>query len=95
MSPEYLVDGIATQKSDVYAFGVVIFELLSGEEPIRVIFDKQNGQYRNVSVIETAREAVESEDFERIRRWIDRRLKDSFPVDIAKKSDFCRVRMCT
>ncbi|KAI3838743.1 hypothetical protein MKX03_004689 [Papaver bracteatum] len=85
MSPEYLVDGIATQKSDVYAFGVVILELLSSEEPIRVIFDKVNGQYRNVSVIETAREAVESEDFERIRRWIDRRLKDSFPVEIAEK----------
>ncbi|KAI3997357.1 hypothetical protein MKX01_003160 [Papaver californicum] len=85
MSPEYIVNGIATQKSDVYAFGVVILELLSGEEPIRVIFDKVNGQYRNVSVIETAREAVESEDFERIRRWIDRRLKDSFPVEIAEK----------
>ncbi|KAI3983291.1 hypothetical protein MKX01_013358 [Papaver californicum] len=85
MSPEYIVNGIATQKSDVYAFGVVILELLSGEEPMRVIFDKENGQYRNVSVIETAREAAESQDFERIRRWIDRRLKDSFPVEIAEK----------
>ncbi|MCL7044220.1 hypothetical protein MKW94_001876 [Papaver nudicaule] len=85
MSPEYQLNGIATQKSDVYAFGVVILELLSGEEPVKFKFDKENGQYRSVSVIETAKEAIGSEDFERIRRWVDRRLKDSFPVDIAEK----------
>ncbi|XP_026413276.1 PTI1-like tyrosine-protein kinase 1 isoform X1 [Papaver somniferum] len=85
MSPEYQRSGIATQKSDVYAFGVVILELLSGEEPVKFKLDQGSGQYRSVSVIETAKEAIESEDFEKIRRWIDRRLKDSFPVDIAER----------
>ena len=33
MSPEFQSTGVATQQSDVYAFGVVILELLSGEEP--------------------------------------------------------------
>ncbi|KAI3885931.1 hypothetical protein MKW92_021435 [Papaver armeniacum] len=85
MSPEYQQTGIATQKSDVYAFGVVILELLSGNEPLQFKLDQGSGQYRSVSVIETAKEAIESEDFEKIRRWIDRRLKDSFPVDVAEK----------
>ncbi|KAI3943671.1 hypothetical protein MKW92_026164 [Papaver armeniacum] len=85
MSPEYQQTGIATQKSDVYAFGVVILELLSGDEPLKFKLDQGSGQYRSVSVIETAKEAIESEDFEKIRRWIDRRLKDSFPVDVAEK----------
>ncbi|RZC91088.1 hypothetical protein C5167_028921 [Papaver somniferum] len=85
MSPEYQQSGIATQKSDVYAFGVVILELLSGEEPVKFKLDQETGQYRSVSVIETAKEAIESEDFEKIRRWIDRRLKDSFPVEIAER----------
>lgn len=30
----YLRDGMATNKSDVYAFGVVLFEMISGKEAI-------------------------------------------------------------
>ncbi|KAK2971125.1 hypothetical protein RJ640_008549 [Escallonia rubra] len=34
LAPEYLRDGLATNKSDVYAFGVVLFEMISGKEAI-------------------------------------------------------------
>lgn len=30
----YLRDGLATTKSDVYAFGVVLFEIISGKEAV-------------------------------------------------------------
>lgn len=30
----YLRDGLATTKSDVYAFGVILFELISGKEAL-------------------------------------------------------------
>ena len=33
-SCRYLRDGLATAKCDVYAFGVVLFELISGKEAI-------------------------------------------------------------
>nr|GEV16978.1 LysM domain receptor-like kinase 3 [Tanacetum cinerariifolium] len=33
-APEYLMDGLATTKSDVYAFGVLLFELISGKEAL-------------------------------------------------------------
>lgn len=85
MPPEFQYGGMPTQKTDVFAFGVVILELLSGEEPLKYIFDKENGDYRRVSVIQTAKEAVESDQVGRVRRWIDRRLKDSFPVEAAEK----------
>lgn len=80
MSPEFVSTGIATQRSDVYAFGVVILELFSGEEVLKYEF--HDGYRRRFSVIDRAREAVAGGD---VRRWIDNRLKDSYPVDVAEK----------
>lgn len=80
MSPEFQATGIATQKSDVYAFGVVILEILSGEEPLKYRQDK--GTFVRVSLIDRTREAVGSGA---VRRWMDRRLKDSFPEEVAEK----------
>lgn len=87
MSPEFQSTGVATQQSDVYAFGVVILELMSGEEPLKYRMDKTAGEFRRTSVIDTARAAMEYSDGKegRLRRWMDRRLKDSFPVEIAEK----------
>ncbi|XP_059457991.1 lysM domain receptor-like kinase 3 [Corylus avellana] len=86
MAPEFQSTGIASQKSDVYAFGVVVLELLSGEEALKYSFDEEGGGYRRVSVIDTARETVvEGGGDGMVRRWVDRRLKDSYPVDVAEK----------
>ncbi|KAK4255127.1 hypothetical protein QN277_008164 [Acacia crassicarpa] len=91
MAPEYQSTGVATQKSDVYAFGVVILELLSGDEPLKFKYDKKTGEFVTNSVIDTARVVLEgnpngSGGVEgRLRRWMDRRLKDSFPVEVVEE----------
>ncbi|WMV35799.1 hypothetical protein MTR67_029184 [Solanum verrucosum] len=84
ISPEFQLTGVATQKSDVYAFGVVLLELFSGEEPVRFKYDKTTGNYSKISLIDTAREVVECGG-RRLRNWVDRRLSDSFPVEVAQK----------
>lgn len=92
MSPEFRATGIPTQKSDVYAVGVVILELLCGEEPLKYKHDTTRGEFTRTSVIDTARMAMDGGDDDsdggregRLRKWIDRRLRDSFPVDVAER----------
>lgn len=83
MSPEFQSSGVATQESDVFAFGVVILELLSGDEPLKYKFDKSKREFVMTSLIESAKWALDGGG--RIRQWMDRRLRDSFPVDVAEK----------
>ncbi|KAF8021574.1 hypothetical protein BT93_G1889 [Corymbia citriodora subsp. variegata] len=81
MSPEFRSTGTPTRKSDVYAFGVIVLELLSGEEPLKYSYDGESGEFRRTSLIEGARDAAR----EGVRRWVDKRLKDSYPVEVAEK----------
>ncbi|KAK7402111.1 hypothetical protein VNO78_14120 [Psophocarpus tetragonolobus] len=88
MSPEFQASGVATQKSDIYAFGVLMLELLSGEEPLKFRFEEKTRKFVKTSVIEAARAAVDGDEGSvegKLRKWVDRRLKDSFPIDVAVK----------
>ncbi|KAL5994131.1 hypothetical protein ACLOJK_035003 [Asimina triloba] len=82
MCPEFLTGGIVTQKSDVYAFGVTLLELMSGEEAFKYRYVQERGDYERISVVETAAKAAEGM---LLRRWMDRRMKDSYPEDVAEK----------
>ncbi|ESW15724.1 hypothetical protein PHAVU_007G096600 [Phaseolus vulgaris] len=82
MAPEFQVSGVATKKSDVYAFGVVVLELLCGEEAVKFEFN-DGGSYKRTSVVDTAR--VAAGEYGGVRKWMDKRLRDSFPVNVAER----------
>ncbi|CAN0928048.1 Protein STRUBBELIG-RECEPTOR FAMILY 8 [Linum grandiflorum] len=91
MSPELLREGIATHESDVYAFGVLLLELISGKEPLTYRYDEASKVYVRTSIVETARAMFEggggdTEDEEKVKRWVDGRLNSLFPAKVAMKA---------
>ncbi|GLJ22994.1 hypothetical protein SUGI_0433840 [Cryptomeria japonica] len=86
MAPEFAASGKISQKTDIFAFGMVLLELLTGQEPVKFSFDATKNQYKRVSLTETLFQMISESDFSaKLRTWIDPRLKDSYPVDSAEK----------
>ncbi|KAL6614545.1 hypothetical protein ACP70R_036815 [Stipagrostis hirtigluma subsp. patula] len=90
LAPEYLRDGLATTKSDVYAFGVVLFELISGKEAItraEGMGGSSNSERRSLaSVMLTALWNCPSAMYMgSLKDCIDRNLRDLYPHDCVYK----------
>lgn len=90
LAPEYLRDGLATTKSDVYAFGVVLFELISGKEAITrtEAVVKKNSERRSLASIMLAalKHSPDSMSImSGLKDHIDPNLLDLFPHDCVFK----------
>lgn len=73
LAPEYFMYGKVSDKIDVYAFGVVLLELISGREPI---YSKTcKGRQ---SLVSWAKPILESGD---VKRLMDRKLQGKFDVE--------------
>ncbi|XP_031473203.1 probable LRR receptor-like serine/threonine-protein kinase At1g05700 [Nymphaea colorata] len=72
IDPEYYRTGKLTTKSDVFSFGVVLFELITG----RPAFFSENGI--PTSVVQWAKTTIQYGDFHRI---IDPRLRGQYDAD--------------
>ncbi|KAL1567604.1 Chitin elicitor receptor kinase 1 [Salvia divinorum] len=79
MPPEYAQYGDVSPKVDVYAFGVVIYELISAKEAIV----KQNGNAADsrglVALFEDT--LTQPDPTEDLKKLIDPRLGDNYPLD--------------
>ncbi|KAL5845557.1 hypothetical protein ACOSQ4_011515 [Xanthoceras sorbifolium] len=79
MAPEYIENGVITPKLDVFAYGVVILELLSGREAASG--DKNSGEeLLSLSI----NRVLEGDNVrEKLRGFIDPSLKNAYPLDLA------------
>ncbi|KAK4277287.1 hypothetical protein QN277_015304 [Acacia crassicarpa] len=77
-APEYVMTGHLTTKSDVYSYGVVLLELLTGKR----VVDK-NRPSKEHSLVEWARPMLR--DPKKLYRVIDPRLEGQFPARGARK----------
>ncbi|ONK79001.1 uncharacterized protein A4U43_C01F1850 [Asparagus officinalis] len=81
MAPEYLEHGLITPKLDVFAFGVIILELLSGKE---AIFAKDGDNKGEVLLWASIREVMKGENVRsQVRDFIDPCLGNEYPFDLA------------
>ncbi|MCO5614427.1 hypothetical protein L7F22_068709 [Adiantum nelumboides] len=80
MAPEYLSQGFVSSKIDVFAFGVVLLEILSGEEA--VMRDRQ-GKEKFLSAAISDVLSANSDGKESLKTWMDPRLQNIYSLECA------------
>lgn len=78
MAPEYLENGLVSSKLDVYAFGVLMMEILSGKE-VAVLYEGVKSQLAEVLVPVLH----EEEGKENLRNFMDHSLQGNYPIELA------------
>ncbi|KAL7601137.1 hypothetical protein Lser_V15G24241 [Lactuca serriola] len=85
LDPVYFATGRLTRKSDVYAFGVVLFEVLSGKQAVDKSLDEEHW-----GLVNWAQESVKEGRLKQIVDWyIRERILPKCLKEFAKLADRC------
>ncbi|KAJ4729437.1 LysM receptor kinase [Melia azedarach] len=80
LAPEYIHERIIAPSIDIFAFGVVLLEVLSGQTPINRPKKKDEG---SVWLSEKIKSILQSENADELREWIDSALGENYSFDDA------------
>ncbi|PKA47588.1 Chitin elicitor receptor kinase 1 [Apostasia shenzhenica] len=82
MPPEYAQLGEVSAKVDVYAFGVVLYELISAKEAIV----KSSSVTESIGLVSLFEDSLSQPDArEKLKKLVDPRLGDNYPIDSVLK----------
>ncbi|XP_059625498.1 lysM domain receptor-like kinase 4 [Cornus florida] len=73
VAPEHLLNGLASEKVDIFAFGIVLLELISGRDDIDGKLSKESIDFLGGGVSEGG-------CFEQLRNFMDPCLKEDYPL---------------
>ncbi|KAL1354756.1 hypothetical protein HN51_006814 [Arachis hypogaea] len=81
MAPEYLENGVVSTKIDVYAFGVLVLEILTGKEVAEILNedDNNNKGFSNALSIILSEESGK----ERVKEFMYASLHGNYPSELA------------
>ncbi|KAJ6919469.1 hypothetical protein NC651_013432 [Populus alba x Populus x berolinensis] len=79
MAPEYLENGVVSSKLDVYAFGILTLEIITGKE-VAALHTEEN---RNLSDVLNGALSEEDGQEESLKQLIDPSLHESYPSGLA------------
>ncbi|KAI4339664.1 hypothetical protein MLD38_024580 [Melastoma candidum] len=77
LSPEYIAKGSISPGLDIFAYGVVLLEILSGRPPKSQPEASEDGGINKLKGI------LRSDDTEELRGWMDSALGDDYSLDSA------------
>ncbi|KAI3828061.1 hypothetical protein L1987_02156 [Smallanthus sonchifolius] len=83
MPPEYLRRGEVSPKVDVYAFGVVLYELISAKQAVIIVDDSDHESKSLISLFDEVLSQADPKDD--LVKMIDPRLGDNYPLDSVHK----------
>uniref|UniRef100_A0ACD5U6Z6 Uncharacterized protein n=1 Tax=Avena sativa TaxID=4498 RepID=A0ACD5U6Z6_AVESA len=71
IAPEYLMKGESSEKTDVFAYGLLLIELITGRKTLAVNDD----DHPNGGVVDLARELLEKDE---LSSFVDKRLRNNY-----------------
>lgn len=80
LAPEFLEKGEISTSVDVFAYGVVLLEILSGKSPIIQDDEDEEGSCI-LKLSDEIKQILQSEDAEELREWMDSALGESYSFD--------------
>ncbi|XP_010509863.1 PREDICTED: protein LYK5-like [Camelina sativa] len=88
LAPEYVENGVITPKLDVFAFGVVVLELLSGREAVTIHKKKKEGEEGEEEEVEMLckkiNDVLGGENVrEKLKEFMDPSLGNEYPLELA------------
>ncbi|ESW28882.1 hypothetical protein PHAVU_002G025700 [Phaseolus vulgaris] len=78
MAPEYLEHGLVSTKLDVYAFGVVMLEMITGKEVAAILTEDETNLSHVLRVM-----LGEESGQERLKAFVDPSLQENCPFELA------------
>jgi serine/threonine protein kinase len=87
MAPEEKSSGLITPKLDVFAFGVILLEIMSGKEAVSFQTNPHSNTFKKTLLPDVIVAIfADKEPGRRLRAWMDPLLGDSAPLDSALKT---------
>ncbi|CAA7025168.1 unnamed protein product [Microthlaspi erraticum] len=84
LAPEYVENGVITPKLDVFAFGVVVLELLSGKEAVTIEKKEKGGGEEVEMLCKEINNVLGGENVrEKLKAFMDPSLGDEYPLELA------------